>query len=244
VFLFKFPSSITRKKSGFSDLKVDRWPDKENRKTPDIDAIAGPFAIEHTSIDTLLNQRRDSDWFIKAVRGIEKDLPVTLPFRLNITIEYDAVIKGQNWETIRQNLKIWIINDSPKLADEQQVIEGIQGIPFPLYVRKASDRRPGIFFARFEPNDDTLFTRIRKQFCRKAKKLKKYQGLNKTRVLLIENDDIALMNEFKMLDAIQKAYPNGLPNDVNKIWYADTSIPNDIKFMDFTPEIVQRSNPC
>lgn len=38
-------------------LQVDRWPDKENRQTKDIDAIAGPFAIEHTSVDSFENQR-------------------------------------------------------------------------------------------------------------------------------------------------------------------------------------------
>ncbi|HHT9114785.1 MAG TPA: hypothetical protein ACFYD0_15900 [Candidatus Wunengus sp. YC65] len=233
------------RKSGFSDLKVDQWPDKENRKNSDIDAIAGNFAIEHTSIDTLPNQRRDSNWFIKAVGEIEKELsePPLFPFRLNITIEYAAVTKGQDWAAIRKNLKAWIINELPCLADGSQVLEGVQGVPFHLHVRKASDRHPGIFFARFEPNDDTLPKRIRKQFDRKAKKLKKYHDQYKTTVLLIENVDIALMNKFKILYAIQKAYHSGLPNNVDKIWYADTSIPDDIEFMDFTHEIVQGDKP-
>lgn len=231
------------RKVGFPDLKVDRRPDKENRKTSDIDAIAGYFAIEHTSIDTLPNQRRDSDWFIQAVGGIEKELSVLIPFCLNITIEYDAVTKGQDWATIRQNLKTWIINESPRLNDGRSVLEDVHGIPFRLRVRKASDRRPGIFFARFAPKDDTLPVRIRKHFDRKAKKLAKYHSPDKTTVLLIENDDIALMNEGKILYSIQIAYPSGPPNDVDKIWYADTSIPNDIEFMDFTPEILQGDNP-
>lgn len=228
-------------KVGFPGLKVDRWPDKENRKSRDIDAIAGPFAIEHTSIDTLPNQRRDSDWFMQAMGGIEKELTVLLPFRLNIIIEYDAVSKGQDWSAIRENLKTWIIVESPRLADGRIVLEDVHGIPFRLHVRKASDRPPGIFFARFKPNDDTLSVRIRKQFDRKAKKLAKYHGAGKTTVLLIENDDIALMNEGIMIDSIKIAYPSGPPNGVDKIWYADTSssIPNYISFMDFTPDMLQ-----
>ena len=225
------------RKAGFPDLKVDQWPDKENRKTSDIDAIAGNFAIEHTSIDTLQNQRRDSDWFSQAVGGIEKELSGLVPFRLNITIEYEAVTKGQDWATIRQNLKTWIINESPRLDDGRSVLKDGYGIPFPLRVRKASGRPPGIFFDRSGGKDDNLLFRIREQFDRKAKKLAKYHGQDKTTVLLIENDDIALMNEGKMLDSIQIAYPNGPPNGVDKIWYADTSIPNDIQFMDVTPDI-------
>lgn len=60
-----------------------------------------------------------------------------------------------------------------------------------------------------------------------------------TTILLIENNDIALMNEGIMLDSIQTAYPNGLPQGVKKIWYADTSMPKDIEFIDFTPEIAR-----
>jgi hypothetical protein len=29
-------------------IKVDAWPDEEKRQSAEIDAIAGPFAIEHT----------------------------------------------------------------------------------------------------------------------------------------------------------------------------------------------------
>ena len=231
------------RETGFPGLKVDRWPDKENRNTSDIDAIAGRFAIEHTSIDNLPNQRRDSDWFMQAVGGIEKELTASLPFFLNITVEYDAVTKGQDFAAIRRNLKDWIINDSPPLKEGLSVLEDVDGVPFRLRVRKASDRRPGIFFARFEPKDDTLPARIRKQFDRKAKKLKKYHGSDNTTILLIENEDIALMNEGKMLDSIQIAYLSGLPHGVDKIWYADTSIPDDIEFMDFSSEIVQGDNP-
>jgi hypothetical protein len=46
--------------NGYPGLEFGRRPDDENRKSSDIDAIAGPFAIEHTSIDTILDQRRDA----------------------------------------------------------------------------------------------------------------------------------------------------------------------------------------
>jgi hypothetical protein len=89
-------------------------------------------------------------------------------------------------------------------------------------------------FARFEPDDTTLPDRIRVQCDRKAQKLVQYPG--KIKILLIENDDIALMNASKMLDAIRTAYPTGLPPGVDQIWYVDTAIPSpsEIEFRDFT----------
>lgn len=218
-------------------LQLDRRPDDENRDSSDIDAIAGAFAIEHTSIDTLPNQRRDSDWFMRATGGLDQELPSKPPFRLKIILEYDAVSRGQNWAAIRQALKEWIINEAPHLADGRHILDTNPGVPFRLHVTKANDRRPGVFFGRWEPDDNTLPDRIREQFDRKARKLAKYHGPGTTTVLLVENDDLALMNEGKMLEAIRQAYSNGPPPGVDQIWYADTSIPSEIEFRDFTPQL-------
>jgi len=59
-------------------------------------------------------------------------------------------------------------------------------------------------------------------------------------VLLIESDDLALMNEDIMLNAVRKTYPEGLPPGVSEIWYSDTSIPSEIEFRDFT-ELVKEA---
>lgn len=144
---------------GHPTLQVDRRPDDSS----DIDAIAGAFAIEHTSIDTLPNQRRDSNWFMQAAGGLEPELPSKPPFRLKISLEYDAVTRGQNWAAIRQALEGWITNEAPRLADGRHVLDSIPGVSFRLHVTKANDRRPGVFFARWEPDDDTLPDRIREQ---------------------------------------------------------------------------------
>jgi hypothetical protein len=223
------------RENGHPSLQIDQWPDKENRDSTDIDAIAGPFAIEHTSIDTFPNQRRDSDWFIRAAGRLEQELSSTPPFHLRITLEYQAIARGQDWASIRAALKSWITNQAPRLADGHYVLDSIPGVPFRLDVAKASKRRSGVFFARSEPGDNTLPDRIRVQFDRKAKKLAQYPG--KTRILLIENNDIANMNEFMMLDAIKTAYPAGPSSEVDQIWYADTSVPSAIEFRDFTSDL-------
>jgi hypothetical protein len=218
-------------------LRVDRRPDDDNRRSSDIDAIAGPFAIEHTSIDTLPNQRRDSDWFMQAAGGLQNELDHKPPLHLSVTLEYDAVGKGQNWPAMRAALKSWVTKEAPQLADGRSVVENLPGIPFRLHVVKASDRWPGVFFARYEPEDDTLSERVKVAFDRKAAKLARYQAPGIETVLLVENDDIALMNECKMIDAIRAAFPAGLPAGIDRVWYADTSIPSALEFRDFTSAI-------
>jgi len=230
------------RKNGHPRLRVDRWPDQENRNSPEIDAIAGPFAIEHTSIDTLPNQRRDSDRFSRVVARIGQELEGQLPFRLSVTLEYHAIRTGQNWTEIREALKEWINHDAYSLPERSSVIEDAPGIPFRLHVSKSGTGRPGLFFARRKPDDDTLPKRVRDAFTRKAEKLAKHKKLGYITILLVENDDIALMHEAKMLEAIKTAFPSEKPEGVDQVWYVDTSIEIDGEFRNFTCELVKR--PC
>ena len=54
-------------KNGYPNLRLENFPDEENRNTPDVDAIAGDFAIEHTSVDTVANQRRDGNYLTRFI---------------------------------------------------------------------------------------------------------------------------------------------------------------------------------
>jgi len=132
--------------NGHPELRVDRRPDEKNRESADIDAVAGQFAIEHTSVDTLPNQRRDSDWFMRAAGNLEQELEAPPSFRLNITLEYYAASTSQNWAGIREALKAWIRDAAPSLPEGRSVIEDAPGIPFRLHVLKSSECRPGVFF--------------------------------------------------------------------------------------------------
>jgi hypothetical protein len=219
--------------NGYPDLCIDQIPDKENRQSKDIDAIAGPFAIEHTSIDTLPNQRGKSDWFMRVVGGLE--LPIS-PYRLNITLEYDAIAEGQNWAAIREAIKTWVIEDCPQLQDGRHTLENLPGIPFRLRVKKASDRPPRIMFSRIESEDESLPDRIRQHLeeKEKIKKLAPYQQLGFITVLLIESDDIALMNSSLMANALRQVFPDGLLPGLDEVWYVDTSISSEIEFQNLT----------
>lgn len=215
------------KKRGYPDLKISERPDLNERQEPAIDAIAYPFAIEHTSIDVLPNQRERSDWFGKVVNDPEQELSKQIPFRLSITIPYEGINKGQPWEEIRIALKNWIINEAPQLEDGMRNISNIPSIPFLLSVSKESDRPSGVFFSRFIPDDNMFHVRIKEQFDRKIEKLKKYENAHKT-LLLIENSSFGRVSVATLQNELRKAYPEGV--SVNQIWFADTSIPNYIEF--------------
>ena len=56
----------------------------------------------------------------------------------------------------------------------------------------------------------------------------------KTTILLLENDDIALMNEVKLGDAVHEAYPQGRPAGVDEFWYVSTAGQPQLLFYDLS----------
>lgn len=138
---------------GYPRLKICRYPDQENRSSSDIEAIACPFAIEHTSIDTLPNQRRNNDWFIQVIGDLEQEFESQLSFRISIMFPYDAATKGKGRDriAIRKALKSWILEKSPHLEFGKHDLTNIPGIPFQLKVDKRTSHIPGVAFWRSKP---------------------------------------------------------------------------------------------
>jgi hypothetical protein len=179
--------------------------------------VAGPFAIEHTSIDTIPGQREASVPFMRSLGRLEAE--VTVPFNLEIAVKWGAIQKRQDYDATRLAVRRWIVEDSASLPLGRHKLD-IPGVPFTLTVWKRDDIGPGTFISRFEPNDDTLSDRLKLAIEDNARKLSAWP--NHSRVLLIENDDIALMNHIKFWDALRRAYPTGMPRGVDQIWYAET----------------------
>ena len=215
-------------KSGHPNIKIDRIPDKEKIKgdrKKDIDAVAGHFAIEHTSFDTVKNQTLDSVRFLEVVRDLEAEITPRLNYLLRISLPYLGIRKGQQWSSMRESLNNWIMNSSSKLSDGKHIIDDVPGIPFQLHIIKASGRKPGLIFVRSEPENNDFINRLKDHLNRKARKLKSYKAKGFHTILLLESDDPALMDDSIMLDGIRVAFAKKLPCGVDEIWYADTSNP-------------------
>lgn len=219
---------------GNPGLLVNKWPDKNNRSTPDIDAVAGNFAIEHTSTEVVGGMRKKNAWFMKAAGELESELNPSMRYRLRINIDYEAVDKGQKWNQVKTALRDWIVNEAPSLTEGFHTIQPI-GVPFELRIQKATDEAPSLVFSRlYDPVNDTLETSIGPLIIRKAGKLVPYKQSGMTGILLIQSEDLALMNRGRLAQAIVRAFPDTLPEGVDQIWYADATIRPHIEFHNLT----------
>ena len=146
---------------GYPNLTVDRWPEDENRQSPEIDAIAGPFAIEHTSIDSVADQRQANDWFSRVVGGLDRVIADCVDCGFTITLEYDAITKGMDWHCIRADLEKWILGNASRLShgSHRVILPTSMPVdpPILMLVWKGQSRRIG--FERIAPCDNTLTTR-------------------------------------------------------------------------------------
>jgi hypothetical protein len=224
----------------YPGLQVFEWPDKNNTRTPDIDAIAGTaskrIAIEHTSADSLPNQRLHNDRFMEAIGFLEEELKGLINCRLRVTIPFGSVPTGIPWNGVRDRLRSWILHDVPQLPYNDIVHSiRIEGVPFPLTVQKSTSVTHGLFLARSVIEDTDFPQRIQSQIDRKALKLAKYRDSCDLLILLIENDDIANINRGIMINAVKAAYCQYLPSGLDRIWYADSSISESTQFWNITP---------
>lgn len=221
----------------YPELYIDKYPDQDNRNSPDIDAIAGKFAIEHTSIDTTTNQRRNADYFSKIIDQLEQEFSTKLHFRLRIIIPYEEIKQGLPFSEIKEALRSWLTDAAPTLPDGQHKISGQLNIPFDFVVHKESHRPACVLFSRSKPDTKSLPKNLSKQLKGKLKKLSQYKKIGKEIILLVESNDIALMNQFVMIQHLSKALEKNDLDLLDQIWYADTSVsefPQNIHFRDLT----------
>lgn len=83
--------------SGMPGLKVDVWLEDAFPATSQVEAMVGPFAVEHTSCDTFHNQRATADWFDETVTPIEQLLAAAMPGYMRIYFPAEAVSRGEDW---------------------------------------------------------------------------------------------------------------------------------------------------
>jgi hypothetical protein len=215
---------------GQVDLKIDSWPEDDHPGQSVVEAIAGNLAIEHTSVDTLPDQRRIGEQFMEAI-GVLEHLPTT--GRLSINIPYELVTIGADWEAYRLALAHWIINVAPTLSDGRYDIQ-LPNTPLTCTGTKESNRTARVVISRPIQNDETLPKRVGQQIARKMKKLRRYKADGYATVLILETQDQSLMNQHKMLEAVREGLGGAMPEGLDQLWFTEA---RGAYFFDFAKPI-------
>ena len=220
-----------RKKS----LTITSWPDKSNRTDQEIDAIIknenARIAIEHTSIDSFPDQRKDDARFLQVFGSLEKELSDKLKAEIELIVKCFVIPKRSkdNLDRIKSSLKKWLEEKVPSLPDGEGYYK-IEGIPFDIYIKKDSNERPGFAVSRFTPERKPFSDCIVDQLARKIKKLSPYKNENFETILLVESYDPALMSKQKMSIGVREALLKIEEPHPNQIWFVKTYIPNELKY--------------
>jgi hypothetical protein len=220
---------------GHRDLKIDSWPEDDHPGQSVVEALVGDLAIEHTSVDTLPDQRRVGEQFMDAL-GVLDHLPTTA--RLSINVPYELVTVGADWEAYRLALAHWILNVAPTLSDGPHDI-ALPNTSLTCIALKESTRPARVILSRPAQDDETLPQRVGLQITRKMKKLRRYKAEGFTTVLILETQDIALMNQHKMLEAVREGLAGAIPEGLDQLWFTEA---RGVFFFDFTTPIATGSD--
>jgi hypothetical protein len=212
---------------------VDEWP--EDNKQGEIDAILGPFAVQHTSIDALPDGRRRDHQFQQVIGNIEKEFRGRLGFYLSIVLDWNAIMTGQDWKRVNQGLSAWISGDAATLPDGKLRIAPAPDVPFAFDVVKGGPlRMDGVFFSRWDPGDRSLHERLCDQLIGRHDKfsvLAAHRNQGKKTLLLLESSDIALISDAEIAKAFRTAFPNW-PSELDELWFMHHVAPPTINIHD------------
>lgn len=194
-----------------------RWLDRG--REGDIDALAPPFAIEHTSIDALPQQRQVQAQF-RRVADAFREIPFEST-RLRLAIDYEAFTAVDHDELL-SCLRQWLRREASDLPEGSS--KGLQlcGLPVRWWAFCHSDQPSGAVLGLAVDSDTTSSAHVGKLLGRKARKLRAYKRRSFITVLIVESDDLALMDAgtfHRMCDALPLTL-----NPVDELWFADTSL--------------------
>ena len=139
-----------------------------------------------------------------------------------------------NWSMLKENISNWLLTSIPNLECGVNYYD-VPDVPFKIRIIKEKSSNPIFTVARANPKDGTLPERLSELIQKKADKLTKYKSINYITILLIENDDIALMSKAKMSISFNAIQSSLQQIDVDEIWFADTSICSDEMFVQLWP---------
>ena len=65
---------------------------------------------------------RYNNWFLRVVEGLDRVIADCVECGFTITLEFDAIVKGIDWNRIRTDLKTWILDASDLSHGSHRII--------------------------------------------------------------------------------------------------------------------------
>ena len=200
--------------------EVIDFPDEQERNLPACDVFAiidgEKVAIEHTSIDSIPFQRRDSRRFIDLLGPLGKELTGKLPKRGNyqLVIDMDVIPVGIKWSFIRSQISEWcqkiasgLVIGSSSTAPKHFIKEKLAGVPFEVTLYRWPFRDGQFRTARFLPSDleNKRVEVIIQSLISRGTKVSGYKDKGFRTLLILESNDIVLANASDIGKAFVKA---------------------------------------
>lgn len=222
-------------------VDITCWPDEEERKKKEIDAIAEggghSYAIEHTSIDRVLKQRESDAAFDKHFGPLEKALIAEfgecLDGIVRILVPWRMLQKGESWDAVVTSLKLGLCGVLPTLeyGNSRHTFPGVE--PSVTITKRQSDQHRIMFSRGFNEDDAKDFNdRLLELIDRKAKKYDKYNN-GERKLLLIENSDGCLFNMGILTEGVENAVRSTTRFPFDEVWFADSSFCSDTKDIEY-----------
>jgi hypothetical protein len=225
-----------------SAYENDAWKDAsfdwiEERQDGAVEVIATKvggmrLALEHTLIQPFVDEKFDSEVFMRAFGRIEKNADLTVPERgLTVIIPVHGIPRGYNWDEVGADLLKWLLANHRQAPKEGEALWSLpmggrsRNEPFRLSITLRTVSLPGMagdcLIAR-GAMPGNLADVVEKALRTKIPKL--IEARADKRILLLERDQIAL-GDSEVYGEIVRLAPKfcGLAK-VDELWHANTSL--------------------
>lgn len=189
------------------------------------------YVMEHTRIESYPKQIEDGRKLFDLLEPIKAGLQDAIPvgrYRLTIKALTSTQLSYKEHRKIRDKIKAWVMEKAPLLIPTDRkaasVTENPKGVPFEITLTRGVSNTPGVYIARYVPEDLEVLRlqRMKTALSEKCPKLSKAKMKADRSVLLLESNDVALGNVDEIWNALDKALRSRVDDHPDEIYLIET----------------------
>jgi len=186
------------------------------------------IALEHTTIESFIDQRVDDIRFGEVIVPLERALSKYFPDSfIRIGVQIRSVKKEIDWEVLRDSLIAGCKNILKTLPCGNKIAKKtLAGVPFPVHLTRFKAKAlPGCYVYRWleSSHKREMAKIIARAFKKKRNQLIGYKAEGKPIVLILDSDDFVLNDAVSIAEAFVEATRIESVEPFDKIFLALTS---------------------